>query len=128
MLILSEDLEIKRSDFCKMAKPFSLLLSHETSRCEGRKEARFSLCSKSGLMIMTGRDTIAHTLGLQNLSFVDNPDLNIELRLASSVSLQCSFQHKLPHVGLITSLFSCLLSILVKYLESSKHVFFDASY
>lgn len=71
-------------------------------------------------MIMTGWDTIAHTLGLQNLSFVDNPDLNIELRLAFSVSLVA--RHELPHVDLITSLSltPCLLPILVKYLESSK--------
>lgn len=48
-------------------------------------------------MIMTGWDMIAHTLGLQNLSFVDNPDLNIELRLASSVSLAFIAQHELQH-------------------------------
>lgn len=38
-------------------------------------------------MIMTRWDTIAHTSDLRNLSFVDNPDLNIELRLAFSVLL-----------------------------------------
>lgn len=75
-------------------------------------------------MIMSGWDTIAHTQGLQNLSFVDNPDLNIELRLASSVSFALVARHQLPHVGFITSLFSRLLAILVKSLESSKRVFF----
>lgn len=58
---------------------------------------------------------------------MDNPDLNIELRLASSISLAFIAQHQLPHAGLITSLFSCLLVILVKYLKSSK-MFFNISY
>jgi len=43
---------------------------------------------------------------------MDNPDLNIELRLASSVSLAFIAQHELPHVALITSLsFSYLLTM-----------------
>jgi len=62
MLILSEDLEIKRSDFVKW-RSRSRVYYCPMKHLEGRKEARFSLCSKSGLMITTGRDTIAHTLG-----------------------------------------------------------------
>lgn len=71
-------------------------------------------------MIMTGRDTIAHTLGLQNLSFVDNPDLNIELRLAFSVSLALVARHELPHVDLITSL---SLSMFASYISQIFGIF-----
>lgn len=63
-------------------------------------------------MIMTGWDTIAHTLGLQNLSFVDNPDLNIELRLASSISFAFIDQRELPHVGLILGVHASILLLL----------------